>query len=409
MNENLEILLGSTKNIASVNVDNYEKIEIINKTSQIMEYDVKNALSATEIFDAEREANDVYRIYGRIEYLSLLNGLKSNYIILEDFFLPVNTGNKNILNSFKFYLLRAANSGYTQISGSTIEYVRYFEVIATPTDFELYNAGYTNNVYGEQVYAFNFNRDFDITPYVDAFNFPATELFLYPQYVPGANGASPIQLETMQRTSWGTNGIPVQVPFTPTTLNIGNRVYGDLIEYSKSLFLQIPSTQHPNEQIYYISTPYIKPAHTITLGVFFGVPITITIPAVNYNLIWKYNPFIPLRLRYFYDNLNQGNTGTTSYAQASSIPYYATSIGGGNYVWRDFVPQGQTDPTTNLGVDYPFINKKRYLFSPIVLDISPDLNDAHTFQVFTEIKFNTPTILNTKPISDLNNIGKPCQ
>jgi len=409
MNENLEILLGSTKNIASVNVDNYQKIEIINKTSQIMEYDVKNALSATEIFDAEREANDVYRIYGRIEYLSLLNGLKSNYSKLEDFFLPVNTGNKNILNSFKFYLLRAANSGYTQIVGSTIEYIRYFEVIATPTDFELYNAGYTNNVYGEQVYAFNFNRDFDITPYVDAFNFPATELFLYPQYVPGANGASPIQLETMQRTSWGTNGIPVQVPFTPATLNIGNRVYGDLIEYSKSLFLQIPSTQHPNEQIYYIATPYIKPAIVITLGVFFGVPITITIPAVNYNLIWKYNPFIPLRLRYFYDNLNQVNTGTTTYAQASSIPYYATSIGDGNYVWRDIVPQGQTDPTTNLGVDYPFVNKKRYLFSPIVLDISPDLNDAHTFQVFTEIKFSTPTILNTKPISNLNNIGKPCQ
>jgi hypothetical protein len=382
MDEKVQILLGSTKNIASVNVDNYQKFELENKLGQILEYDVENALSATEIFDAEREANDIYRIYGRIEYLSLLNGLSTQYKTLSNFFLP--TGNsKNIFNSFNFYLLRPASSGYTQISGSSIEFVRYFEVIATPADFEIYNAGYTNNVYGEQVYAFNFNRDFDITPYVDQFNFPATELFLYAEYIPRTNGNA--QPETMLRTSWGTNGIPVKVPFTPIALITGNTVYGDLIEYSKSNFLQIPSTQQPSEQIYYINTPYDA-----------GI------------LQWKYNPFIPFRLRYFYDNLNNANTGSTSYAQQSTIPYYATPIGGGNFVWRDIIPQGNTDPLTGLGVDYPFINMKRYLFSPIILDISPNLNDPWTYQVFTQIQFGAPTIMNTNPISDLNNIGKPC-
>lgn len=381
MDEKLKILLNSTKNIASVDVDNYEKLEIVNKTSQIMEYDVKNALSATEIFDAEREANDTYRIYGRIEYLSLLNGLKLNYTKLEDFFLP--TGNsKNISNSFNFYLLKAG-TGYTQvISGGTIFWVRYFEVIATPSDFELYYAGFTNNVYGDQIYAFNFNKDFDITPYADAFNFPATKLFLYPQYIPKPNGMKTQQLETMQYTFWNTNGVPVMAAFTPTSLNIGNRIYGDLIEYSKPLFLQFQKSP----QTYYISTPY-------DAG----------------TLQWKYNPFISLRLRYFNDSLNQANTGTTSYAQVSSIPYYATSIGYGNYVWKDILPQGYIDPITNLGVDYPFINKKRYLFSTIILDVSPNLNDPDTLEVFREIKFGTPKILNTKPISDLNNIGKPCQ
>lgn len=409
MDEKQEILLGSTKNVDSVNVDNYQKIELDNNPGQIIEYDIRNALSATEIFDAEREANDIYRIYGRIEYLSLLNGLKSNYTELKDFFLPVSTGNKNIFNSFKFYLLRAARSGYTPIVGSSVEYVRYFEVIAAaPDDFELYNAGFTNNVYGDQVYTFNFNRDFDVTPYADAFNFPATELFLYAQYIPGANGQSPVRLETMQSTSWGTNGIPVKVPFTPTTLNIGDRVYGDLIEYSKPNFLQIPSTQHPSKQFYYITTPYFQPAVTLTFKNFFGKPITITIPATDYNLVWKYIPFIPIRLRYFYDNLSQANTGSTSYAQQSTIPYYATSLGNGNYVWRDIIPQGNLDPLTGLGVDYPFINMKRYLFHPTILDVSPDLSDLHTFQVFSEIKFGVPTIMNTKPISDLNNIGKPC-
>jgi hypothetical protein len=385
MDEKVEILLGSTKNIHSVDVDTYEKLELANKTSQIMEYDMKNALSATEIFDAERDANPIYRIYGRIEYLSLLNGLKSNYTKLQDFFLPAS--GKTIFNSFDFYLLRAASSGYTQILGSTIEYVRRFEVIATPADFELYNAGFTNNVYGDQVYAFNFNKDFDITTYVDRFNFPATELFLYAQYKLGTNGYN--QLETMSGTTWGTDGIERKILFSPTTLITGNTVYGDLIEYSKSLFFQ----SQLSPQTYYISTPYKDDLN------------------INRNLQWKYNPFIPFQLRYFNDSLNQANTGTTSYAQASSIPYYATLLSGGtgNYVWKDILLQGYVDPITNLGVDYPFVNKKRYLFSTIVLDVSPNLNDPYTLQVFSEIKFGTPTNLNTRPISELSNIGKPCQ
>ena len=388
MDENLEILLGSTKNVNSVNVDNYQKIEITNNISEILEYDIRNALSASEIFDAEREANDVYRIYGRIEYLSLLNGLKLNYTKLKDFFLP--SGNsKNIFNSFKFYLLKAASSGYTEITGSAIDYVRYFEVIATPKDFELFNAGYTNNVYGDQVYAYNFNVDFSVGSYVDNFNFPATELFLYAQYIPTQNGIVPPLLETLSGTSWGINGIPLKVAITPTNLINGDRVYGDLIEYSKSNFLQFQL----EPQIYYIQTPYVNDLN------------------VQYVLQWKYNPFIPLRLKYFYESINNVNSGTTSYAQSSSIPYYATSMGDGNYVWRDIIPQGYIDPLTNLGVDYPFINKRRYLFTPIVLDISPDISDANsnTFKVFTEIKFGPPTVLNTRPISELDNIGKPCQ
>ena len=389
MDEKVQILLGTAKNVHSVNVDNYQLLELENKPAQIYEYDVRNILSETEIFDAEREANDVYRIYGRMEYMSLLNGLKLDYNKLEDFFLPQKTNCKNIFNSFKFYLLKAASSGYTHMSGgtSTIEYVRYFEVIATPNEFELYNAGFGNNVYGEQAYQFNFNKDFNVAPYVDNFNFPATELFLYAQYIPGINGSA--QPETMYRTSWGTNGIPVKVPFTPTTLSIGDRVYGDLIEYSKLDFLQVPSTQHPNQQIYYINTTYYQLYS-------------------SHALQWKYIPFIPFRLKYFYDSVVNANTGSTSYAQQISIPYYATSLGQGNYVWRDIIPQGYIDPLTGIGVSYPFINMKRYLFSSVILDVSPNLNDPWTLQVFTEIQFGTPTVLNNRPNSDLANIGKPC-
>lgn len=380
----MEILLNSLKNIESVNVDNYEKIELSNRVSEINEYDVRNVLSATEIFDAEREATPIYGIYGKIEYMSLLNGLKLTYNYFEDFFKPQSTDNKNIINSFNFYLVRAG-TGYTSITGSGTKYIRYFQVIATPNDFEIYPAGFSNNVYGEQAYAFNFSLSFNVMNYADNFGFPATELFLYAQYKP-----SILPLEVLSTTTWSNTGVQSKLIFTPTTLNVGdyvktsyNNKIGDLIEYSKSEFLQTLNTP----QTFYIETPY-------STG----------------RMIWKYNPFIPFRLRYFAEELNQTNTGSTSYGSATSIPYYATKLPNtNNYVWRDILPQGYYDPLTGAGVDYPFINKRRYLFSNIILDVTPDLTDIQTLAAFSQVWFTrNATNISVVPLGDVGNIGKPC-
>jgi len=98
------------------------------------------------------------------------------------------------------------------------------------------------------------------------------------------------------------------------------------------------------------------------------------------------------------------------------IPDYATIIeDDGKYVWRDIVPQGYTEPLTGLGVDYPFFNGKRYLFSPLILDVIPNLStdyDTHpnTILVFNEINFSdNATNINITPLTELNDIGKPCQ
>ena len=195
MDRLVEILLGSQKNSKSINVDNYERIELFNNVSELTEYDVFDRVNATEVFDNERENNANYRIYGRIEYMSMLNNLKIGYTSFSDFYKPQTSSNRyDILNSFQFYLVRPASSGYTKITGSlssssssttateTVEsgdYIRYFQVVATPNDFELYPVGFSNNVYGEQTYAFNFNRDFDVNQYFDRFGFPLTELFYF--------------------------------------------------------------------------------------------------------------------------------------------------------------------------------------------------------------------------------------
>src|SRR5208283_1982623 len=185
-------------------------IELSNNVSELIEYDVNGIINASDVFDEERTAYDIYRIYGRIEYMSLLNNINANYTALGDFFTPQTTGNtKNIFNSFDFYLVKPSSSGYTQIistTGST--YIRQFEIIATPNDFDLFNAGFANNVYGEQIYAFNFKSDFDVSTYFDNFGFPITQLFLYAKYKSTLNGNG--VPETFQYSNWGINGIPVK-------------------------------------------------------------------------------------------------------------------------------------------------------------------------------------------------------
>jgi hypothetical protein len=559
MDKSLQIQLHSKQNIASVNTDEYNKIELTNKLTEINEYDIRNVVSATEIFDAERAAYPIYRIYGRMEYMSLLNGLKNQYTKFSDFFYPQTTNSKNILNSFNFYLVRPASSGYTQVGGvsttitpdimvidekfdnwvtasptnypagwiasvttnsymqqvptnraefvldnqfifstpfnfismrknlltveygdfvletnisisslvigtdmltisvfsnstvlysfqtlatsagykqytfsvpsstpithvsifanssnksifmdyfklykpggepvaynTNISYIRTFEVIATPSDFDLYPIGFATNVYGEQAYAFNFNKDFNVSSYFDNFGFPVTELFLYAEY---KKSTSPNPIEILEFIKWDSSGIPSKSNLNAATLNIGdyvknnvNELIGDLIEYSKSEFLQVQSTP----QTFYITTPYVD-------------------NSLPKRLIWKYNPFIPFRLRYFSGDLYQANIASTSYELVNSIPIYATEYpeNTGNFIWREINPEGYTDPLTGLGTDYPFVNKRRYLFASIVLNIIPDLSDGDTLNAFSEVWFSRNAVkLGIQPVGDINNIGKPCR
>jgi hypothetical protein len=392
MDNQLEILLNKYKNIHAINTDMYGKISLTNNVNEINEYDIRNVISATNVFDIERSEHEIYRIYGRIEYMSLLNGLKNNYTSFEDFFLPVYSGNsKNILNSFDFYLVRPTDSGNTHIitgsstNNSTITYNRFFKVIATPDQFELFPIGFSNNVFGEQTYSYNFNVDINISEYLDEFGFPITELYLYAQY---KNASIPV--ETLFAKQWSNTGVISTPQITTKALynselaqSLNNVKYGDIIDYSKLKFLQVQL--YPEQ--FYITTPYN-----------------------GGRLMWKYNPFIPLRLRYFTNSLYTANISGASYSQVQSIPYYATNIDGGNYVWRNIMLEGYFDPITGLGTNNPFVNDRRYSFASLLLDVMPDLGDEETLKAFSEVWYGRNAYkYSITPISNINNIGKPCQ
>ena len=514
MDRNLEILLNSEKNIESINIDSSMKIELSNKLELINEYNIRNVLSVTELYEIERQETEIYRIYGSIEYLSLLNGVRNTYDDFTDFFNPFSTSNyKDIFNSFEFYLVRPAESGYTQNIDNINQYNRFFKVIATPNQFELFKAGFAKNIFDEQTYAFNFSVDVDISALRDEFGMPLTELYLYPQYRRSG-------LETLSFTRWSNTGIQTTETFTPIMLNVGDYVrtltdvrIGDYVEYNKPKFNQkliIPQTfriatpiefvevednsklitltstscniineNYQNNREYNIeytqnltfsflepqpnditifyritteesinnTTPTVSSTTgttTILAGqtsrTLFNMPcrfevfsdfsaggtelyiadITYTLLTTSINepttsiestinVIWKYNPFIPIRLRYFEDYINRVNTGSTSYEDVESIPNYATDLDNGNYVWREIMPEGYVDPITGVGTDHPFVNKKRYVFTKIIFDVTPDLDDENTLMLFEKLWFeNDTTLINTRPISDINKLNKPC-
>ena len=276
MDKKVEILLGSEKNINSVNVDAYGKIELVRNTSELNEFTVNDLVNSTEQFDVERETNQVYRIYGRIEWLSLLNGVSQAHNSLEDFFNPYSGNSKDIMNSFDFYLVAPASGATYGTIYNTDYRRRNFQVIVGKDDIEIYNAGFTNNVYGEQVYAFNFKTDVDVEEYYDYLGFPLTELFIYAQY----KKYSPIT-EQMSRTSFSITGNKSKVDLTTKDFVVGDIVENlqgtdiqDVITYDDNTYYQ----EQVDPQIFYIRTRYFDSG--------------------NKWLEWSYNPFIPLRLRY---------------------------------------------------------------------------------------------------------------
>jgi len=377
-----KIQLGSEKNINSVDEDAYTKLVLDSTKKEIAENDVKSVIDVTELYDTERQNTLIYRIYGGIEYLSLLNGLISNYTELSNFFspeLPDQTGTnvKTLLNSFNIYLLKPSIETYPSISGD--EYRRKFDVISELSNIEIFKAGYSRSLFDQQKYIYDFNIDIDLTNMYDYFMFPITDVYLYFVYKPSTNGNG--VAETIQTRlgdgSWSN--------FTTTTYNLGDVVDGDAVLYDLENFTQTIS----RDRNFKITTQYTDIS--------------------SKELEWVYNPLIKLNLRAFEDDLRTANVNDTSYEVTDKIPIYATEIDSdGNYVWRNILDVGFIDPITDSGVSYPFVNKRHYIFNNIILDIKPNLDHTNTSTVFNEIKLAEDTSIDNKPISDINNFGAPC-
>lgn len=378
MDSTYQIQLGTAKNSTSVNVDQYLNIDLTASAKEILDYNQSNQLSVSDLFNSERQASEVYRVYGRVDFMSIINGLIKNYTSVQDFFTHVRLGQelsgltKNIMTCFDVYLCYPS-TGNTFVSGIT--YVRNYVVATKLSNFEIYKAGFGTNIFSNYIYAFDFNVDFDIDALVDSFGKPYTNFYLYFKFKPATNGHS--VAETVSRLTY--TGATTSVPYV--THNVGDLLVGDEVTYN---MLDFEEALLQN-MIYYVDFPYS------------GV-----------TLEFQYQPFVPVKIRDFQDELITANiSGGTE--NDLNIPSYATKIdNAGNYIWKDLLINGYIDPISGKGVDYPFVNKIHYIFNPIVLPLTPNLNHANTALVFSTIILAPAQLINTSPSDDLNTLGNRC-
>jgi hypothetical protein len=380
MNENLIIQLGSAKNLNAVNVDQYTNLELTHSPKELLSYNESNVISVAELFNTERQESESYRIYGKIDFLSVINGLKKNYKVVSDFFTPPRLGEelsgvtKSLPFCFDMYLCYPASAN-TEINSTT--FIRNYVVATKLANGEVYKSGFGRNVYFNYTYSFNFNNDFNLEGLRDSFGKPITELYLHFVYKTTTNGFGSSEL--LYRKDWAGTVLPV----TYTTYNVGDIIVGDKVTYEKANF-----TESLEERMtYFTYFPY---------------------SSLAFYLVFKYNPFIPIKIRDFGDEIITANiSGGTE--NDLNIPSYALPIDSrGNYIWKDILPNGYIDPITGNGVNFPFVNKRHYVFTTQVLSLIPDMSDLFTSAIFNDIKFPSNTNLNTKPNSSLNNLGNRC-
>ena len=385
-----KIQLGEHRYIDAVNVDTTIKLPLQSNNDLNIEYDIQNVLDVTQVFDAERQESKKYRIHGEFEYLSILNGLPVEYTLLNHFFalIPLSADTKNIYSDLEVYLVKPS-TGFTELIADE-RYVKNYEVIANVDNVDIFNSAFARNIYNEQQYTYVVDVDIDIADEYDGLNFPITELSLYVVYQPTENGDG--DPETMERKTYNATGGTIIENFTPTSLSVGDIIQGDVIDYEKLLYQQTDF----NLMEHYIYTTYNTLANKF-------------VPSTSQILKWKYRPFIPITLRYLDVNITRGNTGSTSYEVANSVPPFATKIDDdGNYVWRNILDNGFFDPLEEIGVSFPFINQRHYVFSNIIFNMQPDLEHLNTENVFDEILFAQNTLINAEPDSSLDNIGEIC-
>lgn len=396
--DNTIIQLGSKKTVNSINEDNYIYVNANNPSIELLSYDQTSVINAAQLFDDERQASQAYRFYGTIDFMSIVNGLVKNYDSVYDFFTrprigqEASGGTRNILNCFDVYLCRAlgntfSTGGTVLVSGNTLvtglTYQLKYEVLTNLNDFEIYKSGFCKNIFNDQQYSFNFPIDYDVTDQTDSFNKPLTTFYLFFNFKPQQNSQG--QFETVSgNTSIDGTTSSAKLTRPYVVYSGGSIIDGDWAFYLPENFLEIQTLRKEHYVTFYCTG------------------------STGQGLQFKYNPFVPIKLRDFGDEFITGNISGTSEID-SEIPSYAVKIDdNGNYLWKDLLQNGYIDPLSLLGVNYPFINKRHYIFTNMVLKFVTELNDPVTANLFATIKFGRNSMQYVTPTSDLNNLGNKC-
>jgi hypothetical protein len=356
-----KIILSTKRFVNSPEVDYYQRIQLDSKSKNLLNENTENNIELSELFNQERENSYKYRIIGKFEYLSILNNLKKDYITKNDFFIRyINNSNvKNIFNSFKIYLVYKSDA-YVNLGND--KYKETYDIISELSDIQIYNCGFSKNIFNEQNYLYNFNIEFDIKDKTDYFNKPITDVYLYFDYQLDTSKNEILIKKEFNQSSNENNNINVNQTIN-NNYNINDLITGNLIKKEDDNF----DEDIINEQIHKIK-------------MFFG----------NNEIQFKFNPFIKIKLREYNDTIYFGNINSNT-KNIVRIPDYAKPVGDiskGNVIWKELLPHGYIDPISEAGVNHPFINGIHYVYTNNILGIQPDLTNFNTEIIFNKVKLN---------------------
>jgi hypothetical protein len=371
------------KHVNSTNANISDKVYLQSKNKNMVNYDVISSVNVAEQFETERQNSLSFRIYGGLEYYSILNNIPVSYISLNNFFgkqiINPIVGVKDFFTSVDVYIVKPY-TGYTQLTSS--KFVKRYQVVIAPSNIDVMNAAFSKNIFFEKKMLFGCSEDIELYDQVDGFGKPITDLYLYFHYKPNGLVNETLTKKTFDASS--TETLFIETPLTINSYNVGDIIDGDLITYNKNDFFE----KNLNLQEHFIEFRYVE-------------------NSVTKFLKFKYQPFYKIKVREFgVEQIIQNVTATTI---ETIIPSYAVQLDDqGNYLWHDLLDFGYVDPLENIGLDFPFVNGSHYVFNNIIFSMQPDMSHTNTANVFTNISFGPNKLINTTPITGLNNAGKIC-
>lgn len=159
---NKKILLPSKRYIDAEDVDILINIPTITQNKNINKEQINTTLSQEEQYEKEKEESNIYRLTGSINFLSPLVHKKQVIETVRDLFDNVTDSNRNVFtNMFRVYVCGFKEKKIVNEENQWFQDV--YEVLTNTEDFEIYNAAYSKNIFGEQIYNFNVNIDFETT------------------------------------------------------------------------------------------------------------------------------------------------------------------------------------------------------------------------------------------------------
>lgn len=222
---------------------------------------------------------------------------------------------------------------------------RWFEKMTKLSDIELFNTAFAANIYNDQIFSYNFKKDIDLNLYLDYLGRPLTEVyvsFAKNQDYYSSGGQIWTLVESGLKTV--TMGTEYDInTITSTSLNdsiesnvnaITDYLFGDIVEYN-----EVAQYEKVLEIAYHRFNTENREANNFLEG-------------------YYYKPHYRNQVRTF------SNYANVEFENTETIPFYASNIGDGRFIWKDIEPNDFSNGNT-----IPFLNGCHYIYNSINLNI----------------------------------------